>query len=291
MFERLLSQVTKVIRQSLEMETISRRDGVLQRLDPRFVFILLLSLVVISVLLRNPLSMFLMIVLSLILAALSKVPLGWYLKRVWLFVPLFSVAILVPSMTNLVTAGHAFGPSIHLFGSTLYLTKEGLAYAAAFTLRVGAAVSLSILMVATIGWSRLMAALAQLRFPPSFVIILDMTYRYIHLLLDTVANMFMARKSRMVGRPSKAEIREIGGSSVTNLFNKSYRMSENVYQAMLSRGYTGKPRVMSDLRASKVDAVFTIAVISFAVVVLVFDWSGSSTALHNLVAYLGVGSW
>ena len=107
---------------------------------------------------------------------------------------------------------------------------------------------MSILMVATIGWSRLMAAMAQLRFPPSFVIILDMTYRYIHLLLDTVANMFMARKSRMVSRPSKREIREIGGSSVTNLFNKSYKMSENVYQAMISRGYTGKPRVMSDLQ-------------------------------------------
>ncbi|MGD0817375.1 MAG: cobalt ECF transporter T component CbiQ [Methanomassiliicoccales archaeon] len=288
MFERLLSQVARVIRQSLDMETISRRDGVLQRLDPRFVFIFLLSLVVVSVLLKNPLSIFLMIVLSLILAILSKVPLGWYLKRVWLFVPLFSVIILIPSMTNLVTRGEAFGPSVDLFGTTIYLTKQGLAYAVTFTLRVGAAVSLSILMVSTIGWSRLMAAMAQLKFPPSFVIILDMTYRYIHLLLDTVANMFMARKSRMVSRPNKREIREIGGSSVTNLFNKSYKMSENVYQAMISRGYTGKPRIMSDLRSNRIDVVFTIAVIGFATVVLVFDMNGSSTSLHNLFDYLGV---
>ncbi len=59
MFERLLSRVAKTIRQSLDMESISGRDGVLQRLDPRFVFIFLLSLVVFSVLLKNPLSMFL----------------------------------------------------------------------------------------------------------------------------------------------------------------------------------------------------------------------------------------
>jgi cobalt/nickel transport system permease protein len=287
MFERLLSQIAKVIRQSLDMETISRRDGVLQRLDPRFVFIFLLSLVIVSVMLRNPLSMLLMIVLSLTLATLSKVPLGWYLKRVWLFVPLFSLVILIPSMTNLVTKGEAFGPSVQFFGLTIYLTNEGLAYAMTFILRVGAAVSLSILMVATIGWSRLMAAMAQLRFPPSFVIIMDMTYRYIHLLLDTVANMFMARKSRMVGRPNRRELREIGGSSVTNLFNKSYRMSENVYQAMISRGYTGKPRVMSDLRSNRIDAVFTISVIAFAAVVLAFDLTGSSIALHNLLTYLG----
>lgn len=287
MFERLLSQVAKVIRQSLDMETISRRDGVLQRLDPRFVFIFLLSLVVVSVLLRNPLSMLLMVALSLALAALSKVPLGWYMKRVWLFVPLFSLVILIPSMTNLVTRGEAVGPSIQLFGLNVYLTKEGLAYALTFILRVGAAVSLSILMVATIGWSRLMAAMAQLRFPPSFVIIMDMTYRYIHLLLDTVANMFMARKSRMVGRPNKREMREIGGSSVTNLFNKSYKMSENVYQAMVSRGYSGKPRVISDLRSNRVDAAFTIAVVAFAMVVLAFDINGSSMALNNLMIYLG----
>jgi cobalt ECF transporter T component CbiQ len=288
MFERLLSQVAKVIRQSLDMESISRRDGVLQRLDPRFVFIFLLSLVVVSVLLRNPLSISLMILLSLILALLSKVPLGWYLKRVWLFVPLFSVVVLIPSMTNLVTRGEIFGPSVNILGTDIYFTKEGLTYAVTFTLRVGAAVSLSILMVATIGWSRLMAALAQLRFPPSFVIILDMTYRYIHLLLDTLANMFMARKSRMVSRPSKREIREIGGSSVTNLFNKSYKMSENVYQAMISRGYTGKPRILSDLRSNRIDAVFTIAVIGFAAVVLVFDLNGSTRVLQNIYSYLGV---
>jgi cobalt/nickel transport system permease protein len=261
---------------------------VLQRLDPRFVFLFLMSLVVVSVFLRNPLSMFLMIVLSLILAIISKVPLGWYLKRTWLFIPLFSVIILLPSMTNLVTRGQAFGPSVDLLGTTIYFTKEGLAYAVTFTLRVGAAVSLSILMVSTIGWSRLMAAMAQLRFPPSFVIILDMTYRYIHLLLDTVANMFMARKSRMVSRPNRRELQEIGGSSVTNLFNKSYKMSENVYQAMISRGYTGKPRTLSELKSNNTDAVFTLAVIGFAAVVLLFDLNGSSTALHGIFLYLGV---
>ena len=45
-------------------------------------------------------------------------------------------------------------------------------------------------------------------------------------------------------------------------------MSENVYQAMISRGYTGKPRVMADLRSNRIDVVFTIAVICFAALVL-----------------------
>jgi len=45
---------------------------------------------------------------------------------------------------------------------------------------------------------------------------------------------------------------------------------------------------MSDLRSDRVDVVFTIAVVGFAALVLGFDLTGSSTALHNLFLYLGV---
>jgi cobalt/nickel transport system permease protein len=287
MFERLLSEIAKVARQSLDMETLSRRDGALQRLDPRFVFIISMALVVITVLLHHPISILLMIALSLILAFISKMPLGWFLKRVWLFIPLFTVVILLPAMTNLITSGQPVGPVVDLFGTAIYFTREGIAYAITFTLRVGAAVSFSILMMTAIGWSRLMRTLAQLRFPPSFVTILDMTYRYIHMLLDTVANMFLARKSRMVGKPTSKELRNIGSSAVASLFNKSYHMSENVYLAMLSRGYTGKPRMMSEYRSGRVDQVFAVATIAFMVVVLSIDLFVPAST-NGILAYLGV---
>ena len=45
---------------------------------------------------------------------------------------------------------------------------------------------------------------------------------------------------------------------------------------------------MSDLRANRMDAVFTLAVMGFAAMVLFFDLNGSSIALHNLYLYLGV---
>ncbi|MDW5562495.1 MAG: cobalt ECF transporter T component CbiQ [Methanomassiliicoccus sp.] len=287
MFERLLSEITKVAQQSLDMETMSARDGALQRLDPRFVFLLLISLVVVTVLLHSPMSILLMIGLSTGLALMSNIPLKWLFKRVWLFVPLFTVVILIPAMTSLITPGHQVGPALEVFGTTFYLTREGLAFAMTFTLRVGAAVTFSVLMVATIGWSRLMRTMAQLRLPPAFVVTMDMTYRYIHVLLDMVANMFIARKSRMVGKPTSKELRNIGSSVVASLFSKSYQMSENVYMAMVSRGYTGRPRMMAEFRSGRIDKVFAMVIVGFMAIVTCFDLLVPNN-LHGLLSIIGM---
>ena len=254
----------------------------LQRLDPRFVFLSLSTLIVVTVLLRNTLSVVAVIILAIVLAAASRLPLGWYLKRVWLFVPLFTVVILIPSMTSAFTPGHQVGYALHLFGTAIYFTKEGIVYAATFTLRVGAAVSLCVLLVATIEWSKLMNTLSRLHFPRSFVMILDMTYRYIHLMLDMVSSMFMARKSRMVGKPTSKEVRVIGSSAMASLFSKSYHMSEQVYLAMVSRGFTGAPAVVLGRRSAHRDYVFALLIAVFAVWVVLFD----ITRAHEALLYL-----
>jgi len=287
-FERVLNGVVKVLRNSLDLETISRRNGWLQSADPRFVFVLLISLLVVAVLLKNPLSLLAVIIFANAMALTSRVPMRWYLKRVWLFIPLFTVMILLPSMTNLITPGRMVGQSISLLDTTVYFTLEGLLYALTFTLRVGAAVSLSILLVASVEWSKLMRALAQLGFPSSFITILDMAYRYIHVLLDTVANMFMARKSRMVGKPTTAELRNIGGSSVASLFSKSLHMSEQVYLAMLSRGYAGDPKILSTSKSGWRDYALVAAIIAFGAVVVLFDLFAAQVTYKSLLATMGV---
>jgi len=287
MFERVLSGVVKVTRSALDLETISRRGGALQRFDPRFVFLLLVSLVVVVVMLRNPLSFLLVIAFAITLAFLSRVPLGWYLRRVWLFVPLFTVVILLPSMTSLITPGEAVGWTLQMGSIDIYFTRQGLEYALTFTLRVGAAVSLSVLLVATVEWSKLMRALAQLRFPSSFIVILDMTYRYIHLLLDTVANMFLARKSRMVGKLTARETKAVGSSTVANLFHKSYQMSEQVYLAMLSRGYTGNPKMLTQFKSKGTDYGFAAVMVLFGATMVFFDIAEAQDILHSLISSLG----
>ena len=56
------------------------------------------------------------------------------------------------------------------------------------------------LLVLTTPWNTLLKALSVLRVPDGFILILGMTYRYIYLLLTTLDDMLLSRKSRVVGR-------------------------------------------------------------------------------------------
>jgi len=43
--------------------------------------------------------------LTLVLAAASRIGLGWFAKRVWFFIPLFSGVIVAPAMFSFITRG------------------------------------------------------------------------------------------------------------------------------------------------------------------------------------------
>jgi cobalt/nickel transport system permease protein len=66
-----------------------------------------------------------------------------------------------------------------------------------------------------------------------------MTYRYIYLLLHIANDMFLSRKSRVVGRLSTSENQKILAAVGGTLLAKSLNMSSEVYLAMQSRGFRG----------------------------------------------------
>jgi cobalt/nickel transport system permease protein len=130
-------------------------------------------------------------------------------------------------------------------------------------LRVGASVSFAAILILTTRWGVLLSALRGLRVPQVFVVILGMTYRYIFLLLHTTNDMFLARKSRLVGRaPGSSERAWLAGSMGT-LLGKSYLLSDEVYLAMVSRGFHGEAKTLEPLHMRP----FDIAVIAGAVLV------------------------
>jgi cobalt/nickel transport system permease protein len=65
--------------------------------------------------------------------------------------------------------------------------------------------------------------------------------------------MFLARKSRMVAQTTGKEQRWWVVAAIGVLMNRSFRMSEEVYQAMLARGFMNEIRTLTDYRARPVD--------------------------------------
>ncbi len=165
----------------------------------------------------------------------------------WLFMPFFTGVIALPAF--FITPGPAWILLALGIGHHKNRSPDG----GFLLLRVSTSVSLGLLLILTTPWPTLLKALSVLRVPEGFLLILGMTYRYIYLLLLTAEDMFLSRRSRIVGRLNPAEARRILAASAGTLLNKSLALSGEVYLAMQSRGYRGQPRTVSEFQLRRVD--------------------------------------
>jgi energy-coupling factor transporter transmembrane protein EcfT len=151
------------------------------------------------------------------------------------------------------------------------VTRQGLLGGALFTGRVAASLSLALLLPLTTRWNDLLRAFAAFRVPQLFVLVLAMTYRYIALLVRTVAELHEARTSRTVRYlPAGAERRWVA-SRMGYLFGKAYRLSQEVHDAMLARGFAGEVKSLVPRKAERRDLVWLILTLLLCVMVVLLD--------------------
>jgi len=158
------------------------------------------------------------------------------------------------------------------FPGEITITEQGLRGAAIFILRVATSVSLSVLLILTTEWARLLRALSALRFPRVGILILGMTYRYIFLFIKVAEEMFLARRSRIVGRTSTREQQRWVSARLGFMLNKSYNLSNEVYLAMLSRGWNGQARFLDDFHFQWKDAAWVACTFAFLFLIVFFTW-------------------
>ena len=103
-------------------------------------------------------------------------------------------------------------------------------------------VSLAVLLVMTTPWADVLKSLRALHVPQVFVLVLSMTYRYIFLFLHTLNGVFLARKSRRRRPDERRRAAALDHASMGTLMSRSFKMSNDVYAAMLARGFTGEIR-------------------------------------------------
>ncbi|MDF9408552.1 cobalt ECF transporter T component CbiQ [Pelotomaculum isophthalicicum JI] len=278
--EKTIESIAQVLRDEFFAGQIAGNHGLLQSIDPRVKALTTLLLIIAASLIRHPLTLIVMNLWVLLLAKVSRVPVKIFFKRVWLVVPLFTGIIVLPSIFNIVSPGD---PLLTLFKSnhqihigswtlpnTLTITRQGVHGALALILRVGASVSLALILTLTTRWNILLKALNMIFVPQIFISVLEMTYRYIYLLLQTAGEIFVARQSRTVGRASTKEQRRFIGGAMGTLWGKAYNVSEEVHAAMVSRGYTGKPKTLVAFKTRAMDWLWA----AFIVLVSLFFLGG-----------------
>ena len=267
--QKTLQGIIHFVRESVYSEEIALRPGFLQALDPRMKLLAIFSLLITVNLLRHLPLLWGIYLGILILAMLSKVPSRFLIQRVWFVIPLFTGIMVLPALFNWVRPGDPlwiiwnFSTPVHIgplqFPPELTITRQGFWGALLLISRVGISVTLAVLLTLTTRWNNLLRALRTFFVPKIFIVTLEMTYRYIFVLITLLEDMFLARKARDAGRSSGSEQRRFVGSSIAHLFGKSLQMSEEVYTSMVARGYTGEIYTLQRFQLRWVD-VFSVGV-------------------------------
>ena len=231
--ERTIGEITGTLERAFFAEEISTRKGFFQSLDARIKVLSVLALLISVSLSRSLVVIASIYILIFILAWASAIPASILIKRVWLALPFFTGLIILPAL--FITPGPAL---LHL-PLGLVITRTGVTTVLFLLLRVSTSVSLTLLLILTTPWNMVLSALSILRVPDVFILILGMTYRYIYLLLHVANDMFLSRKSRVVGRLSTGDNQKMLAAVSGTLLDKSLTMSSEVYLAMQSRGFHG----------------------------------------------------
>jgi cobalt/nickel transport system permease protein len=265
--EQTVGGITANIEHAVFTERHARSSGWLQRRDPRAKLIGFLTAILAASLTGSIVGLGILYAATLLAALASRVPFGFFVKRVWMGIPLFAGIVVVPAIF--------FVPGPRLFDlgiGPMHIAPSinGLEGAALFISRVGVSVSLAVLLVVTTPWADVLKSLRALKVPQVFVLVLSMTYRYLFLFLHTANGILLARKSRMVGRTTGSEQRRWITGTMGNLMSRAFKMSNDVYAAMLARGFSGEVKSFTRYRLSPSDLVSLagVAAVSVAAVLV-----------------------
>lgn len=257
--EKTVLSIQSTFQDMFESDEIAIKHGLMQSLDTRVRLLSILLLILLCNLSSSWQFLCLMVVYSIFVAVLSKVPIKSYIFRVSSISVIFTGIVLIPSLFNIVKPGN---PLIYI-GKNLYITRSGAISASIFIMRSFVSLSFIYILILSTKWVEILKAFRYFKLPKIFSATLDISFRYITLFLDVASNMYLARKSRNVGKSKGKRERRFVASSMGNLLIRSEHLSSEVYSAMISRGYKGEYKTISDFKFDIFDAIWILFNISF----------------------------
>jgi len=271
-----LLNLSKLICNEVFCERYTERNGLLQGIDPRVKLLTVLFFILLSGLTRSIMTLLFLSCVALMYARLSELRLKDYFKRVWMVYPLIYLIMSVPAAMSIFIPGK---PLLYVYHNLdfnfwfiklpreVYFSYEGILAIIKMALRLGVAFSFGYILVLTTSWSCLTRSLTIMRVPLLAVSVLNMTYRYIYVLSKTAIEMFEARILRTVGKITNKENRFFIAGRISFFFIKSYYLSDEVYDAMRCRGYTGEPVCLSSFALRGADYLWMVSNFIIALII------------------------
>lgn len=240
------------------------------KLETRIKIIAIFTLIVVGASLKHIPALIAGILLMLGMLILAGIPAKTYFKRILMVLPFAGFMMIFMPFVTPGQEVHTF----HIFSADLTATSEGLDKAYIFSLRVLLSVlSLSFLTLTT-ELTRLFNGFIALRVPAILVNLIAFTIRYFTVLSEELQRMRIARKAR--GFTSGTHLFDFHtmrtlAELIGVLFIRAYERGERVFNAMLSRGYTGEVDWGSCRRPGLGDWLWGVVTVVFAITLKLID--------------------
>jgi cobalt/nickel transport system permease protein len=252
-----------------------RAESAVHQLDPRVKVVIALAFILSNALLPDGAWLAFAVAWLMLLIAndLSRLGLGYTLKRSFVAIP-FAIAAISAIFSPL----GAPITSFNIFNTGWIITDLGVIRFLSILVRSWLSVQIAILLVATTQFPDLIHALEHLRVPRILTTIIAFLYRYLFVLTDEVYRLMRARDSRSAGLPDQPRGRnvfwraQVAGRMAGQLFIRSYERSDRIYNAMLSRGYSGHLRTLNAHIITRRDQIVLSLAIVFLVLIQLIGW-------------------
>ncbi len=218
-------------------------DSPLHLLDARTKIVAFSALAVCALLIRSgdTAQFFLFFFLMAILAGISQIPMQYLIGRTAVILPFVLLAgLTVP-----------------------WGTTRGWIWFVSLVLRSILCLMILVILTNTTRFVELLRGIRKFGCPEILVANLSFLYRFLFVLSDEVMRMRQARDSRRVGRAGILKEIHTLGSMLGTLLVRSFERADHMYQAMLSRGFSGEFSVLAPRRFSWRDLAFISVVALF----------------------------
>ncbi len=215
----------------MHLEVFAEGNSPIHSLEPRIKLLAFAPFVLVTAVACSGLGVVMSLAIGLLLVVLSRLD----LKELAVRMLMVNVFVLMLWLVLPFTRG---GETAFILGP-LRATFEGLHYVGIITMKVNALVLVTIALVSTVPVFKLTSALEKMWMPAKLVVLFFFCYRYISVLHEEYEGLIRAMKVRGFIRRTSMHCYRSYANLIGMLIVKSYEHSQEIYRAMICRGFRG----------------------------------------------------
>jgi len=273
-----LSKLADFINSGYIQAETSLKKRLLQNLDPRTKLIFLLSFTILTSFLQQISSLVYILVFILAIYPLTGINLVTSLKKAFWPLFFFGFIVIAPALLNIVSGGeiklkliqfrneHSFW--IYHIPASIGISEEGMIVVCRLFLKIGSSIMLTLLIASTTSFAEIIKALRMFKIPDIILLSITLSYKFIFILARTTTETYLALRSRWIKQNSDIQGSKIIAGRIAYVFRKSFIKYEEVFRAMIARGFTGHVDLCYSRRYRWQDLVFLIIFAGYGLLIV-----------------------